>query len=182
MLKAIFALALVLFLGTTAVPGAASPPTKFLGWYKVPLLQQTVHLGDLTATIIVTQTFDSVLVTSQWWSTPKSTFHITCLSAYRDLRYELRDTGGHIIPINQATIEHPPKHYEGFLNHVNGQPPPPCTAQVGHRMQTSAAVGEFYPGLPWGTYTLQITVAPRGTTQQAAIAPVQFTLKKVPAH
>lgn len=135
-------------------------PEHFLVWYKWPLLQQTVQVGDLSATVVVRQIINSVDVSIQWQSPDNSRYPLACLSGYRDVRYELRTSDGHVIPANQSTIEHPPEEHGG-INHVDGRPAPPCTAYGGHKAETFAALRNLYPRLPAGTYTLQITVAPR---------------------
>jgi hypothetical protein len=111
-----------------------------------------------------------------------STYPAGCLSAYRDLHYELRDPDNQIIPVNQQTLKNPP--YEGprdFEHVVKGSHGHSCAANAPQGVWPEfARLSALYPNLPPGKYTLHISFAPRGWAQHADFAPVPITIKPSP--
>jgi hypothetical protein len=108
-----------------------------------------------------------------------STYPVGCLSAYRDLHYELRDADNQIIPVNQQTLRNPP--YEGpreFTHVVKGSHGHDCAANAPAGIWPEfARLSALYPALPSGKYTLNISFAPRGWAQHADFAPVPITIR-----
>jgi hypothetical protein len=111
-----------------------------------------------------------------------STYPVGCLSAYRDLHYELRDADNQIIPVNQQTLKNPP--YEGpgeFMHVVKGSHGHNCAANAPAGVWPEfAQLSALYPNLPPGKYTLRISFAPRGWEQHADFTPVPITIEPRP--
>ncbi len=107
-----------------------------------------------------------------------STYPVGCLSAYRDLQYELRDTDNRIVPVNQRTLKSPPYEGPGTINHATkGDRHDGCAAKAPQGVWPEfARFSALYPNLPSGKYTLHITFAPHGTTQHADFAPIPISV------
>lgn len=142
------------------------------------LLHQKVVVDDVAATVSVINPGNGIRIQAEFQS---STYPVGCLSAYRDLRYELRASDGRLIPVNQQTLQHPP--YEGpqTVNHVIANPSRPaagCAANaVNGIWRPHALFPALYPNLPPGNYTLHIAFAPHGSGQHADFAPVPITIE-----
>ena len=112
-----------------------------------------------------------------------STYPVGCLSAYRDVHYELRTADKQLVPVDPQTLQHPPYEGPGVLNHV-------VAGSKGHPCADNAPSGEWpefstlsalYPNLPPGKYTLHITLTPRDVAQHADFAPVAITIQPLPS-
>jgi hypothetical protein len=89
---------------TTLLLGAVSSPGV-----QPALSQQTVKVSGLSATITITPFAPDpkiLLVEATWAADPNFKYPLGCLSVYHDLRYELRDSGGHLIRIDEQALEH----------------------------------------------------------------------------
>jgi hypothetical protein len=150
------------------------------GGYPGDLLFQKVTLNDIAATArVYVFGLNSIPIEFHFVS---STYPVGCLSAYRDVRYELRDMNNRIIPVDQQALERP--HDEGqMLNHVLTRPSPyPCAANAPMGVwNTRAWFDALYPNLPPGKYTLRIAFAPRGTVEQAVFSAVAITIRPSPS-
>jgi hypothetical protein len=136
---------------------------------------QTLVAGDVTTTMRVTAMGQNDFLIEGVFR--RSTYPVGCLSAYRDLRYELRGIDNRIIPVNQQTLEHPPYDGPRTLTHVikvgKGHP---CADNAPQGSWPVAAVfSALYPNLRSGQYTLHITLAPRNMMRHADFAPVPIT-------
>jgi hypothetical protein len=146
------------------------------------LLDESVTAGGVKVTINVVQpTRNEYLIEAKFES---SSYPVGCLSAYRDLHYELLDSHNHVIPIDAATVAHPP--YEGQVNnHVTsdmvGKPPRPCAENApGGIWPARAILSDLYPQLAPGDYMLHVSFAPHGSAQLAEFHPVRIEIVPAP--
>jgi hypothetical protein len=104
-----------------------------------------------------------------------SPVEVFCLSVNRDFHYELRNSAGEIVSVNQQAVN-------GHDLTPGGSAPEgtyPCGN--GHAGGTSIKwmpLALLYPNLPSGTYTLKMTFAPRGLSQEVVLPPVTVTVDK----
>jgi hypothetical protein len=131
---------------------------------------QTLSLPDLSARVHLVYTSDGRPVLVVLFSTSDPDHHtVACVSAHRNLQYVLRDSSGTIVPVNPDGWKYPDGvKSSGF---GPGGIKDPCANPVAE-MQIRVLLSDFYPKLSHGTYTLQITVAPRGQSGRAISAPM----------
>lgn len=135
-----------------------------------PLLEKRITLAGISATIHVTEPAENQYIISVSFPAG-SKYPVGCLSAFRDFRYDLRDSAGNIVPVNQHALAHPP--YDGPV--VNG-PPRPCSLRGAGGWGVRAQLSSLYPNLPSGTYSLTITFVPHGTGKIAVLPPVSIII------
>jgi hypothetical protein len=96
---------------------------------------------------------------------------VYCMSGFYDARYTLRDSSGHVIPINTE----PWKFGSDIISGGGGVVPgagDPCKTVKAPRDERRFPLAYLYPNLKRGAYTLQITLAPQGQSAYAALAPI----------
>jgi|GEM_PF-5145824 len=102
---------------------------------------------------------------------------VLCVAGHLDLEYVLHDSSGDVVPINRdASKMHsdiPPMGGGG--GNVPGAPDPCKTIRIA-KTERRLLLTDLYPGLPHGTYTLQITLAPRGSSDRAEAAPITLSI------
>jgi hypothetical protein len=99
---------------------------------------------------------------------------VFCLSSFFDVKYELRNASNKVIALDSKPWEHGTDIIQGGGGNVAGAPDA-CRTVKASRVTRAVLLSYFYPSLPLGTYTLQITLAPRGRSDRAAVAP--FTIR-----
>lgn len=166
---------MLIFAGLAFVAVIAS--VRSPGW-TYDLHVQKVVVNDVAVTVTVSSFgLNNITITGHFVS---SKYPVGCLSAYKDLRYELRDINNRIIPVNQQALESP--QLEGHIlepRFVGAHHS--CSANASKGVwDTTAWLYVLYPNLPPGKYTLNISFAPRGWAQQADFAPVHITIKPSP--
>jgi hypothetical protein len=114
---------------------------------------------------------------------PNTPLDPECLSIYRDIRYDLRDGHNRTIAPNEAAMRRPVEMeysvFEAHSAHPRGQVLPtraPCSIHTGGEAGRYLELDELYPHLVPGMYTLYMTFAPRGISQQASFKPVHITV------
>jgi hypothetical protein len=170
-MRAFAGLALIGVMASFGIRGSASE-----------LLHQKRAVGGVAATVIVWPLAfgpSDFMIYAEFES---STYPVGCLSAYRDLRYELRFSDGRLIPADRQTLEHPPSEGPEVLNHVvAGSHGYACARNaVNGVWRPRAQFSALYPNLPPGKYTLRISFAPRGWEQHADFTPVPITIEPRP--
>lgn len=138
-------------------------------------LHQTVVLDGVSADVSVfraAQTGAHIVRIGFFSSSPSA--HPQCLSAYRDFTYVLRDSGGHIVPVDKGVLAHPP--FESpMMSAIKGPTREvPCERRSDSGALREAELRYLYPRLPNGSYTLQMFFWPRGGSQKAALKPISF--------
>jgi hypothetical protein len=91
------------------------------------LLNQNLTVGGITVMLDVEQMARNQYEISAAFKS--SSYPVGCLSTYRDFHYELRDSSGRVIPVNEAALAQ--QQDEGQINlHITTkmvrQSPPPC--------------------------------------------------------
>jgi len=148
----------------------------FADQQRTVLLDQTVSTGGVTARAIVEDVgLPLPLININFSAETRSTYPIGCLSVFQDLRYLLRDRMGRLIPIDEGRLHSLRRPYSNFIT-VNTMvtPPPDCAQWLTYTQ--SITVERLYPNLPDGNYTLELILAPRLRTSQAAFRPFPFSL------
>lgn len=166
---------LALALGTTFLAGSECLASTYVG---TQLIQQHVNASGVSALITVTRINDDIRIFGDFTS---ASYPVSCISMYRDLHYDLRNSAGRTVPIDQKTLANPP--FEEYKVAVSPHYPIPipkfrhvdCATNHRHEHELVAGLAFLYPRLPKGTYTLNMTFAPLRGAQKAAIAPVHFT-------
>jgi hypothetical protein len=102
---------------------------------------------------------------------------VYCLDGLLDLEYVLRDSSGKIVPLADTWRDHvdfmmnsPPYNPKG----PNG--PDPCKGIRIAETHAKVWFSWLYPSLKRGTYTLQVILAPRGTTDHAITPPFTISI------
>lgn len=167
------ALVMVLFTGigasTNRIPAS---------W--IILSKQTATVAGITATIRVVVEYRGMYgVDGVWTQQPASHYAIGCLDAYRSLKYELRDSGGHVVPVNKELLRSGDVLAVGghaaatYKENCAAYPPRESGVLLANlRNRLPSLYGNLHPG----KYTLQITFAPAGLTQEATLEPISITI------
>jgi hypothetical protein len=105
-------------------------------------------------------------------------YPVGCLSAYRDLRYELKDSANRVIPLNSHTLQNPPYDGPRMLEPVvaNAKPRDCSYNAPAGKWYTEAFLSALYPNLQPGRYTLSITFAPRSKPQSVTLKTITLNL------
>lgn len=142
------------------------------------LLHQMVVVGGVAATVSIKPypfVRNDFIIQAEFKS---PTYPVGCLSAYDDLRYELRASDGHIIPVSQQALKHPPQEDHIIMHPVIGGPPRDCALNTNNGVwRVQSEFSTLYPNVPRGKYALQIIFAPHGAAQQATFAPVPISIE-----
>jgi hypothetical protein len=127
---------------------------------------QKASVSDVRAKISVDHAAlsGSILIVAIFSSEAPDTANVDCLSGYRDLHYVLRDSSGRVISVNPDAWKTP--------DQVNSYGNAPCETVKSRQRESRVLLSSLYPGLSPGTYTLQITLAPRGRSGRAAFRPI----------
>ncbi len=100
---------------------------------------------------------------------------VICISGIYDMKYVLRNSSGAVITKSPNAEGGPPFGGGGTPSGPtrvgSTATPDPCKTIGANTQQRRVLLYELYPHLPHGTYTLQITLAPRGTHDQATLSP-----------
>lgn len=148
--------------------------------------KQTATVAGVTAIVRVTadKAWGNYDVYGMWSQPSASHYAIGCLNVYRSLKYDLRDSAGHLMPINQKKLRQGEPitvgGHSADVYRTDCSPFPPHESVMlltdlnypGHRK----AFPSLYQGLRPGTYTLQLTFAPQGLSQEATFKPVSITI------
>ena len=111
-----------------------------------------------------------------------SKYPVGCLSAYRDLHYELRDSNNRVIPINQQTLAHQQWEGQGYQHVIARATAHPCAENAPMDVWDARAVfSMLYPNLSPGKYTLHISFTPHDSAQHADFTPVPITIEPSPS-
>jgi hypothetical protein len=97
---------------------------------------------------------------------------VVCISGLHDLRYQLVTALGTAVSIRQ-NLNIADTDSQGFM-YKRGAPDPCKTRKDGLAGRVIEVVS-LYRNLPRGTYKLIITLAPRGRSERAVLAPLRFT-------
>jgi hypothetical protein len=155
------------------------PPWDAISAPNQALLNQRVTLDGISVAVYIGPSVDyphsGNFVRAVFHAPKGSPLEVGCLSVNQDFRYQLRNGVGAIIPVNQQALN--------VHDLTPGQSIPvgvyPCAnAHAGGTSVKWMPLATFYPNLPPGTYTLQVTFAPRGLSQEAALPPVTITVDK----
>lgn len=97
---------------------------------------------------------------------------VYCISGFFDVRYALRDASGEIVPENKTPWKlgsDVPYCFE--CGYIPGAPDP-CKTVKTSQNQRRVLLFTLFPGLPRGKYTLQLVLAPRGSSERATSGPI----------
>jgi hypothetical protein len=146
----------------------------------IVLSKQTATVRGITATVTVANNRGAYAVYGMWSQEQGGHYPISCLDVYRSLKYELRDSREHAVPINQEMLRQGEPLYEG--GHAVDKYKTNCSVYPPHEsgiLLTDLREHVFprlYSNLPPGRYTLQLTFAPGGISQEAILKPVSITI------
>ena len=160
--------------------------TKLIPINATVISKQTVTVAGITAIVRVTadNAWGNYDVYGMWSQPSASHYAIGCLDVYRSLKYELRDSGGHLMPINQKKLrqgepltasEHVPNTYKADCSAY----PPHESVMLLTDLKDPAhrrAFPSLYPGLRPGKYALQLTFAPVAISEKALFKPVSLII------
>jgi hypothetical protein len=100
---------------------------------------------------------------------------VVCASGFEDLEYTLVDASGRIIPQAKDPAVHLLSDYP--ISSPGSGSQRPCEMKLSERTGF-AHLSWFYPGLEAGAYTLQVTLAPKGSSDRAKIGTFAITISK----
>lgn len=148
--------------------------------------KQTVTAGGITAIVRVgaENSWGNYSVYGMWGQPSGGHYAIGCLNVYRSLKYELRDSAGHVAQINQKKLSQGEPITEGGrgaeVYRADCSPFPPHESVMLltdlHDPTHQKAFGCLFPDLRPGQYTLEITFAPAGISETATLKPVSITI------
>lgn len=146
---------------------------------------ETVSIGGATADV-------GVYYNQQYGYAVGATIHVEkgspvnvgCLFLNSDFRYELRNSSNRVVPILQsglAIADGPREAGPAFVSKPN-QSPGTCERRLPNEdfpiVRRAMRLSALYPNLPLGSYTLRITFAPQGLSEQAQLAPITIVVDK----
>lgn len=163
-------------LKTLAITTFLATLVTFRSGAAAALLDQKLIVNGIAATVSVTPVGrNNFWIDAEFRS---STFPVGCLSAYRDLQYELRSERGRLIPVNPQALNRPQQEQSTVIHVVKGSTGHPCSWNAQNGMWNPHALFSIlYPGLPAGKYVLRISFAPRGTGHSADFKTVPISIK-----
>jgi hypothetical protein len=141
---------------------------------------ESASLPYLTLKVTLTRTVDGTPRLDEEFSTSDPANHnVFCISGFFDVEYLLKDASGRIMP---ATKD--PWRRGTDMQYVSGMSwnpkgpsgPDPCKAIKADKAFRFILLSYYYPSLRPGTYTLQITLAPRGRSDRATLAPLAIKI------
>ena len=140
-------------------------------------LTEQVVVDGVTAVLEVAPANDypreGYYVTAVFHAPNDTPVQLFCLSVIQDFHYELRNSSGAVIPVDPRVFS------ESALAPGWSEPGPCATREhTGGRSTSLMPLAAFYPRVPPGAYTLQVTFAPRGLSQQVALRPITITVDK----
>lgn len=100
---------------------------------------------------------------------------VLCMSGFYDVRYVLRDPYGNVVPTDNQPWKRGSDMIQGgggYVSDVNARAKDACTSSRVPRVYRAVLLSDYYPNLKHGTYTLEITLAPRGTKDRASLPPI----------
>ena len=147
--------------------------------YADDLLHQTAIVGGLSAEIDVHPDIQKRgYVVGVMFRDPNGMKGLNCVSAYRVLRFELRDEHGDVVPINKKALENPPYPESDTVGAIAvASHPPSCEPIVTKQAQRVVFLGPLYPNVRSGLYHLKITFAPHTTTQFSEFQPIAIRVE-----
>lgn len=135
------------------------------------ITRQTETLSHLTANLSIVYKPDHKAVIIVLFSTDsRSKQNVNCLNAYRDIQYKLRDSSGQVMHGDPAAWT---KAYDATFQQYFEHP---CDKLPWTEKDSRALLDVLYPNLPHGTYTLEMTLAPRGRSDRVPFLPVTLQL------
>lgn len=141
---------------------------------------QTVEVSGITAIVRVGHEFGAYVVDGMWKQQPSGHYSIGCLDVYASLRYQLRDSGGRLVPINQKMLNQgEPLSMGGHATQnwkANCAAHPPHDSRLLLTNIPDRGFPSLYSDLRPGQYTLQLTFAPAGIPGKAMLKPVPITI------
>jgi hypothetical protein len=162
-------------LGLVATPAAALAQTV---WdYAAPPVSASVPPYTVKVEVLrATDQQDDVLLEQISTSDPEN-HSVYCFDGLRDLEYVLRDNSGEIIPLADTWRNHVDfMSGYGQYNPKGPNGPDPCKAIKAPETNPRVQLSWLYPSLKPGTYTLQVILAPHGTTGRAATPALTITI------
>lgn len=168
MLTRFLVLCSVALLSTMApLPGAAQGAPTQAAWGQGGQTQ-AASVSDVRVTISLSRAVmhNALMIIATFTTDTPDSADVYCLSGYRDLQYVLRNAAGNVIPVNPDAWK--------FPDQVNYWGAGPCEAVKIPRKESRVLIPELYPNLSPGTYTLQVTLAPRGRAGRAPFRPIQI--------
>jgi hypothetical protein len=129
-------------------------------------------LPYLTLRVHLSQNYAGVPKLVEYFSTADARRHsVVCVSAFFDVRYVLKDGSNQVVPIDKEPWKHGSDQISGGGGYATGMSDP-CKTIKQDQATRAVLLTYFYPNLAPGLYTLQITLAPRGTNDRATLAPL----------
>jgi hypothetical protein len=153
--------------------------TSYIARAQQTAVSKTVSVPNLTVSIAAHYTaYVNRPVLFEEFSTNDPQNHsLYCVSGYLDVHYILRDSSGKVVPINKEPwkmgSDIPYGTETGFVPGA----PDACKTVKTARAERRVLLTDLYPGLRHGSYSLQITLAPRGRSDHATSAPMTVTIQ-----
>ena len=139
----------------------------------VAQVQSVASLPYLTLKVTLTHTVSGIPRLVEEFSTSDEQHHnVFCISGFRDVQYVLRDQAGAIVPaIKEPWKRGTDMQYFGDVT-TGPHGSDPCKTLKDDKAYRIVLLSDLYSKLSPGTYSLQITLAPRGTTDRANLPPM----------
>jgi hypothetical protein len=139
---------------------------------------RTATISHLKVSVVLSLTSSDRWMLVENFTTDDPKGHsVYCIFGARDMRYILRDSSGKVIPATgRASPDAAFVAYQS-ISGVSNYSEKFCTTMYGVEFQQRRILLDtLYPGLPHGSYTLQLILAPKDSTEQATLAPLTFRI------
>ncbi len=119
---------------------------------------------------------NSPILREEFTTTDPYEHSVFCMSGFFDVQYTLRNSSGQIIPVNKEPWKYGSDRISGGGGIPSAARGPvqledPCKEVKAPLDDRQFPLSYLYPNLEPGFYTLQLTLAPSGTSERAAMVP-----------
>lgn len=151
--------------------------TVILSWNSAAAAQgdRRISLPFITLQISLSHNYLRDIIIIETFSTNDPVHHnVLCRSGFLDVRYTLRNSAGDIVPVNKEPWTRGSDQVLGSAANMPGADP--CATAHTPVSERRVLLSNLYPDLPHGTYSLQITLAPRGRADSVSAQPITITI------
>lgn len=142
----------------------------------VAQVQSVASLPYLTLKVTLTRTVSGIpRLVEEFFTSDEQHHNVFCISGFKDVQYVLRDQTGAIVPaIKEPWKRGTDMQYSGGMswNPKGPNGSDPCKAIKDDKAYRIVLLSDLYSKLNPGTYSLQLTLAPRGTNDRASLPPM----------
>jgi hypothetical protein len=138
---------------------------------------RTAAISHLKVSVVLSLTSSGRWMLVENFTTDDPNGHsVWCIFGARDMKYILRDSSGKNIPASGRAEPDAAFNAYQAMSGVSNYSENFCKAMHVEFQQRRILLDTLYPGLSPGTYTLQLILAPKDSSERAALAPLTFRM------